>query len=122
MSEVSIPYGVRSLNWMAHGACRRADPELFFPLSAVTAPEAGQVELAKAVCAPCAVRLACLAYAVETMPEGIWGGTTPAERNTARRRPSRRPFSPRYLSAVRPAVTGDQHALGQAAPHDRTAR
>ena len=119
MSEVSVPPGVRSLNWMAHGACRHTDPELFFPASAVTGPAARQVELAKAVCAPCGVRAVCLAYAVETMPEGIWGGTTPAERRTARRGPSRRQFSPRYLYAVGAAAAGDQHAAEQSAPPGR---
>ena len=122
MSEVSVPPGVRSLNWMAHGACRQTDPELFFPASVVTGQAARQVELARAVCAPCVVRRVCLAYAVETMAEGIWGGTTPAERRTARRRPSRREFSPRYLYAVGAAATGDQPAAGQPAPPGETAR
>ena len=116
MSEVSVPSGVRALNWMAHGACRQSDPELFFPAPAGAGPVARKVELAKEICAPCAVQAVCLAYAVETMPEGIWGGTTPAERRTARRRPSRGQFSPRYLHGFGAAATGDQHAAEQAAP------
>ena len=37
-----------------------------------------------AVCGRCDVRANCLSYAVEAMPEGIWGGTTPEERLGAR--------------------------------------
>jgi WhiB family transcriptional regulator, redox-sensing transcriptional regulator len=74
----------RSLSWMSRGACRQADPELFFPIAAVTAPAARQVEAAKAVCSPCVVRANCLSYALAAMPEGIWGGTTLEERRAAR--------------------------------------
>jgi len=75
---------------MSRGACRQADPELFFPIAAATGPAARQAEAAKAICGHCAVRANCLSYALEAMPEGIWGGTTPEERRAARRRPFRR--------------------------------
>jgi len=74
------------VSWMSRGACRQADPELFFPIATVQGPAARQVEAAKAVCAACAVRARCLSYALEAMPDGIWGGTTPEERRSARRR------------------------------------
>ena len=44
--------------WMSRGACRHADPELFFPISTVTGPAAWQVEAAKAVCGLCVRRSA----------------------------------------------------------------
>ena len=69
---------------MSRGACRQADPELFFPIAAVTGSAARQVEAAKAVCGLCAVRADCLSYSLEAMPEGIWGGTTLEERRVAR--------------------------------------
>ena len=69
---------------MSRGACRTADPELFFPVTVAAGPAARQAEAAKAVCGPCAVRAYCLSYALEAMPEGIWGGTTPQERRAAR--------------------------------------
>jgi WhiB family redox-sensing transcriptional regulator len=75
----------RTLSWMSRGACRQADPELFFPV-AVAGPVAQQTEAAKAVCRLCAVRANCLSYALEAMPEGVWGGTTLEERRAARRR------------------------------------
>ena len=47
----------------------RSDPELFFAES----PE--DVRLAKALCAPCPVRAACLAGALQRAePCGVWGG------------------------------------------------
>jgi WhiB family redox-sensing transcriptional regulator len=122
MSEVYIASGARSLSWMARGACRQADPELFFPVSSVTGLAARRVELAKAVCAPCTVRAACLAYAAETRPEGIWGGTTQAERRAAHRRPARRQFGPPSRYLVRAAVTGGPPVAEQPVPPGRAPR
>ena len=66
--------------WTDYAACRRHDPELFFPVSEV-GTGARQVRAAKAVCAGCPVRDACLDHALRTLPsDGIWGGTTPDER------------------------------------------
>jgi len=79
-----VTSGARSLSWMSRGACRTVDPELFFPVTVAAGPAARQAEAAKAVCGPCAVRANCLSYALEAMPEGIWGGTTPQERRAAR--------------------------------------
>jgi len=93
-----VTSGARSLSWISRGACREADPELFFPVAAVTDPAARQAEAAKAVCGPCAVRANCLAYALEARPEGIWGGTTVDERSAARRRPSHRRANARRLA------------------------
>jgi WhiB family transcriptional regulator, redox-sensing transcriptional regulator len=74
---------------MARGACRQADPELFFPISTAGAG-VWQAQAAKTVCGGCAVSVSCLAYALEAMPEGIWGGTTLDERRAARRSSARR--------------------------------
>jgi len=69
-----------SPGWMPRGACQGEDPELFFPIAA-TGPALAQVIAAKAVCFRCAVRAACLAYALATGQAGIWGGTTHEERD-----------------------------------------
>ena len=79
-----------SLGWMSRGACRQADPELFFPVSVTGTGVRQAEEAAKTVCAGCAVRASCLSYALEAMPEGIWGGTTLDERRAARRSLTRR--------------------------------
>jgi WhiB family transcriptional regulator, redox-sensing transcriptional regulator len=82
--------GGGSFDWMSQGACRAEDPELFFPIAA-TGPASRQIRAAKAVCGRCAVRAPCLAYALETRPDGIWGGTTTEERPPARAIPLAQP-------------------------------
>lgn len=67
-------------DWWRSAACREADPELFFPVSA-HGPGAGEIARAKAVCAACLVRRECLQYALATRQlHGVWGGTTEDER------------------------------------------
>jgi WhiB family transcriptional regulator, redox-sensing transcriptional regulator len=70
--------------WRSVGACGNSDPELFFPEgSGLRAAE--QERAAKQVCGTCPVLAPCLAWAL-TVPEqeGIWGGTSPAERRLLR--------------------------------------
>src|SRR6516165_12828845 len=70
------PAGDRSTDWLDHAACRRSDPELFFPVTDIRAARA-QVEAAKKVCRRCPVKGTCLSWAMDNGPEaGIWGGTT----------------------------------------------
>ncbi|MCF3134999.1 MULTISPECIES: WhiB family transcriptional regulator [Streptomyces] len=73
-------------NWRERAACRRTDPDLFFPIG-TTGPSMVQVERAKAVCACCEVKERCLEWALETGQSiGIWGGTTESERRALSRR------------------------------------
>jgi WhiB family redox-sensing transcriptional regulator len=114
-----------SLSWMLRGACRQADPELFFPVATATGPAERQAKAAKAVCGLCAVRVNCLSYALEAMPEGIWGGTTLEERLIARRRSLRRQANAQSTGRVSAAMTGESatcigHAAGQRVPPGRT--
>nr|WP_258165224.1 MULTISPECIES: WhiB family transcriptional regulator [Protofrankia] len=77
--------------------CWDADPELFFPAGETGPAVAAQVTAARAVCAACPVRAACLAVALAPdtaadtgagddpisalyAPDGVWGGLTAAER------------------------------------------
>jgi WhiB family transcriptional regulator, redox-sensing transcriptional regulator len=76
--------------WMAKAACYGANPAIFFP-------EAGDHgRQAKAVCARCPVAIKCLDYALahtgplggcspHTTDHGIYGGTTPHERDRIRK-------------------------------------
>jgi WhiB family redox-sensing transcriptional regulator len=67
--------------------CREEDPELWF------AESPAQLELAKTFCAPCPVRDACLAGALDRAePWGVWGGEI-FDRGVviARKRPRGRP-------------------------------
>ena len=65
--------------WQDHGACRGADPDVFFPTKNRTA------HAAKRICAVCEVRAECLAYALDNEPLGVWGGMSPRERRTLRK-------------------------------------
>jgi len=75
-----------SADWRAAGSCLTADPDLFFPISSAgRATE--QVVLAKAICGHCKVQRQCLDFAQEhALSYGIWGGTTPEDRQRAIRR------------------------------------
>ncbi len=79
--------------WMSRAACRGIpDAGLFFPAAA------GQAKDAKAVCARCPVRAACLSYALATRQFGVWGGATENERlamSRARKRRARPRPEPR---------------------------
>jgi WhiB family transcriptional regulator, redox-sensing transcriptional regulator len=88
----------RTADWRSDGACLHADPDLFFPIS-MTGRAAEQIAQAKAICARCPVREPCLEFAQEHEPGyGIWGGTTPQDRQQARRRE-------RHATRARPAST-----------------
>lgn len=95
---------MRSVDWMAHGACLREDPGLFFPIAAGGA-SLRQVEKGRAICRCCPVRVTCLSYAVETGQHGIWGGTTDDERR-----------------AMREAVRQESHDRGAGDEGDRSRR
>ncbi|WP_216361934.1 WhiB family transcriptional regulator, partial [Pseudonocardia sp. N23] len=71
-------------NWRADALCVQVDPDLFFPETDRGTAFDRQVTAAKRVCAGCPVRTQCLDYALRVLPEGIAGGTTPAERNALR--------------------------------------
>jgi WhiB family redox-sensing transcriptional regulator len=67
-------------DWWRLAACREADPELFFPVTA-QGPAQDEIAQAKALCAGCQVRRECLQFALATSQRhGVWGGTTEAER------------------------------------------
>jgi WhiB family transcriptional regulator, redox-sensing transcriptional regulator len=73
-------------NWRSSGACRSADPDLFFPISG-KGPAERQIARAKMICAGCPVREKCLEFALShDQTYGIWGGTTAEDRQRDRRR------------------------------------
>lgn len=80
----------RDRDWTGLAACRSTDPELFFPVATVGPAFDQQVAAAKTVCARCAVRANCLDWALNVGEAyGVWGGTTPEERRSLRRRARR---------------------------------
>lgn len=77
---------MEDMDWRLRAACRDEDPELFFPVG-TSGPAIEQTAEAKAVCRRCEVTSDCLSFAItEGLPEGIFGGRTPAERPKPKRR------------------------------------
>ncbi|HTJ74847.1 MAG TPA: WhiB family transcriptional regulator [Acidimicrobiales bacterium] len=67
--------------WRQDAACRDMDTAIFFPETEEAAAAA------KAVCATCPVREACLQFALVTrQDDGVWGGLDENERRRLRRR------------------------------------
>lgn len=72
-------------SWAVRGACRDADPELFFPIGA-HGPAMHQIAQAKQICGGCQVRVECLEYALASgQDSGVWGGASEEERRMMRR-------------------------------------
>jgi hypothetical protein len=67
---------------LAGGSCQAADPDLFFgPEAEDFAARRDRVARAKAICAGCPLRPACLAYALDAgQAYGVWGGADEDER------------------------------------------
>ena len=67
-------------SWMDRANCAGVDADLFHPGRGESTAEA------KAVCAACSVRDACLDYALAAGEKfGIWGGKSERERRAIRR-------------------------------------
>lgn len=74
--------------WQEEGACREADPSVFFhPQNERGLSRIRRDRAAKAVCAGCSVRIECADYAIRARePYGVWGGLTEEEREQIYRR------------------------------------
>lgn len=86
LASAAVPARRRD-SWVFRGACRGADPELFFATDVngrmwETDP---RVIEAKSYCRRCPVSNQCLFAAIRDGEHGVWGGTTPAEREDLRR-------------------------------------
>lgn len=71
--------------WQDDARCKTADPDVFFPPPVGI----GCYDAARVICASCPVKAECLAFALENrIPDGMFGGLTPAERGvpSSRRR------------------------------------
>ncbi|OEJ43110.1 WhiB family transcriptional regulator [Streptomyces agglomeratus] len=74
------------MDWRHEAACRREDPDLFFPIG-TGGPALLQIEQAKAVCRRCPVLDECLEWALEGGQDmGVCGGLTEDERRAVKRR------------------------------------
>lgn len=79
-----VAFDVRFSTWREDAACLGVVEEVsFFP----DPEDLSAIARAKAVCATCPVASECLTWAIETnQSEGVWGGHTPKERRSIRRR------------------------------------
>lgn len=69
------PYGWGPGDWVTGAVCPQTDPATF------DGETAGDIRLAKRVCARCDVQAWCLAYALVTNETaGVWGGMSRTER------------------------------------------
>jgi len=59
------------VDWTQEAACRGMSPDLFFR---------EDPNMAIAICSYCPVREDCYTYACKTGVDGVWGGTTYAQR------------------------------------------
>jgi WhiB family transcriptional regulator, redox-sensing transcriptional regulator len=94
VTEVTLAFAPpdREATWLAPGLdaelpCRQYDPDLWF------ADAPADLEVAKALCGGCPLRVECLAGAIERAePWGVWGGEI-FERGSivGRKRPRGRP-------------------------------
>ena len=67
--------------WVVFGACRNADPDLFFPTTR------DDTKHALTICETCPVQPECLDYAFDAGERfGIWGGLTEKSRRKERGR------------------------------------
>lgn len=79
--HVTIP-DLPTQRWMARAACAGHDTQVWF-----SEDPGGVYRQARAVCADCPVRAACLDWALATKVDyGLWGGLNPDERRRIRRR------------------------------------
>ena len=87
MAELSRLPGtmVEAWEWQVRGACRAADPWLFFHPDRERGPAKARREAAALrVCASCPVIRQCRDHALSVRePYGIWGGTTQEQRDVA---------------------------------------
>lgn len=82
MARLRNPFDGRQL-------CATVDKDWFFPdeIEDTVSVMSLKTMNAKAVCKACPLTMACLEYALKTPSlEGIWGGTTKAERVNIRRK------------------------------------
>ena len=107
--------------WMKDGACKGADPELFFP----EGEQAVRTRAWLPVCASCPVRALCLAGAIERKEKlGVWGG----KYFTVKGVPGREPGASYVTSASgrtrksRAKLTPEQLRAAYARPRDSRGR
>lgn len=72
---MSIQHTERVEKWWDLGACKGLDASIFYP------DDEDSAEVAKGICASCAVQATCLEHAIAVREKaGVWGGATERDR------------------------------------------
>jgi WhiB family redox-sensing transcriptional regulator len=101
---VIVPFDVHP--WRRDAACASTDVATFFPIGDLV----GDWETPLGLCRRCPVRDECLEFAlVSGQRDGVWGGTTPAERQ-------------RLRSCLRPATDGTKLTARRLGKAERVVR
>lgn len=112
-------------SWRDAARCRKVDPEVFF-LPPKASPN--RINAAKEVCEFCPVKAECLQWALDTDERtGVWGGTTPHERDVMlgrgkmKERKTQREIAADILAKGKQACArcGDVKSLGQFAVNSK---
>jgi len=94
MAEISrLPGPVADIwEWQLDGACRRADPRLFFHPEGERGPARRERDAAaRRVCRTCPVITACREHALTVRePYGVWGGLSEDDREAIHAQERRR--------------------------------
>ena len=96
-SIVRLPQPLTDVwDWQRRAACRDLDSSVFFhPDGERGSKRQGREDRAKAICAGCPVRAACLDHSLRVEePYGIWGGLAEDERLLLRRARTPGPRTP----------------------------
>lgn len=88
MNPITRDVMTRNQGWRDDAVCSTADPELWFP----ELEKSPSAELAMRICRTCPAQFQCLRWALDNpsiSQFGIWGGTTPGDRDRMRSREPR---------------------------------
>jgi hypothetical protein len=100
-----VPDTEPAADWRKSAACRKEDPDLFFPQGS-TGMWLAVIEEAKAVCRRCPSISPCLQWALETGQEaGVWGGLSETERRRIKRHAADRAISVDDYTGTTPTRT-----------------
>jgi len=69
---------------LTKGLCREVGVEFFFPEDGGSGVDL--YSFARKICEGCVVKIQCLEWAIRHEKHGMWGGTTPVERKSIRRK------------------------------------
>lgn len=99
--------------------CADVDPELFFPAKGGSATKAKQVCNGTGRGDACPILAKCLEWALQHEKEGVWGGTSPEERDKIRRKQGVKVQTVKYADLVASTPSAPGHGSWSGINHHR---